>query len=437
MPVSVRLALSAYEGLWRAAAPLLGRHPRLREGLPQRMGRTFPEGPFDLWIQAASAGEAYLAQLLLEALGSAYRILVTVNTRQGMDLIRTAIRERWADDAPAPPLAAYFPFDRPALMRRALTVIKPRLVVLLETEIWPGLLSALRAGRIPALVVNGRMRAKSLRHYRLWPRFWQALAPARILAVSAEDAERYTRLFGPRRVAVMPNMKFDRIRTAADGGADHPLGGLLPPRAPFAVLGSVRREEEEAVEAMLLRLRDHRRDVVIGLFPRHMHRLAAWRSRLEAAGIPYTLRSRATSTVAPGMVILWDVFGELAKAYAAAQAAFVGGSLAPLGGQNFLEALSCGVVATIGPSWETFRWVGEDLFRQGLVRVARDGGQAADLLLATLAAPPPRRVVQKALADYVAACRGGTAAAAAVIEDLLKASPTEGRGPTAADGAIS
>lgn len=418
------MALAVYEGVWRTAAPLVQRHLRLREGLPQRLGRTLPRGPFDLWIQAASAGEAYLACLLIDHLGSdgAFRILVTTNTRQGKDIVETAIDERFAPATPRRPVTAYFPFDRPSLMQRALAVVQPRLVVLLETEIWPGLLSALKAGGIPVLIVNGRLQAKSLRHYRLWPGLWRALAPERILAVSAEDAARYAILFGVRRVAVMPNMKFDRIRTHAESDGPNPVADLVPPPTPLVVLGSVRREEEAAVAGLLRHLRDGRRDLVIALFPRHMHRIVAWQRRLETAGIPYRLRSRTTSAVGPGTVLLWDVFGELAKAYAVAQAAFVGGSLAPLGGQNFLEPLTCGVVPTIGPSWDTFRWVGEDLFRRNLVRVARDGQQAAGILMATLAAPPSRETVQAGLADHVAARRGGTRAAVAVIERFLQES---------------
>ena len=426
LPLSIRLALAVYEGAWRSAAPLLRRNHRLREGLPQRLGRGLPQGPFDLWLQAASAGEAYLARLLIDRLdpAGAYRILITTNTGQGKDIIDAAIAERFPAPAPRSPVSAFFPFDRPSLMHEALAVFQPRLVVLLETEIWPGLLSALKAAEIPAVIVNGRLQAKSLRYYRIWPKFWQNLAPERVLAVSAEDALRYGRLFGARRVSVMPNMKFDRIRTDALNEGSKPVADLLPPKTPLVVLGSVRREEEAAVNRMLHHLRDRRSDIVIALFPRHMHRIAAWRRRLEGAGVPLRLRSQADAAVPPGTVLLWDVFGELAGAYAVAAAAFVGGSLAPLGGQNFLEPLACGVVPTIGPSWKTFQWVGDELFRQKLVNVAEDARQAADFLLATLAAAPPRPAVQEALAGYVAARRGGTAAAAAVIGQFLHGRPS-------------
>ena len=132
--------------------------------------------------------------------------------------------------------------------------------------------------------------------------------------------------------------------------------------------------------------------------------------------------AKGARVVLPRFGIVLDRDGGALATMIPAFRSFVGGSLAPLGGQNFLEPLMCGVMPTIGPSWKTFQWVGDDLFRQQLVHVAEDAHQAADFLLATLAAPPPRPAVQNALADYVTARRGGTAMAAAVIERFLRGS---------------
>jgi len=203
---------------------------------------------------------------------------------------------------------------------------------------------------------------------------------------------------------------------------------LVPPGIPLIVLGSVRREEENAVHQMTAHLLAHNPDLVIGLFPRHMHRIQSWRARFASAGIPCQLRSQTTSSARPGSVLLWDVFGELPQAYAVARAAFVGGSLAPLGGQNFLEPLTCGLIPTIGPSWETFDWVGEDLFTQGLVRVAGDWRGAADALLDLIANPLSRENVLNALETYLRDRRGGTAMSIAVIEAFLN------RGGSAVEG---
>jgi 3-deoxy-D-manno-octulosonic-acid transferase len=418
---SVRAALVLYEWLWRAATPLLSRNQRLMEGFPQRIGAPFPMGPFDIWIQAASAGEAYLAGMLLDHLAAtgAHRILVTTNTRQGKDIIDAAVANHSNQVDGTRCLTAYFPFDRPSLMAAAVDAIQPRVVVLLETEIWPGLLKALKSNGIPCVIVNGRMRSRSLRQYLIWPNLWRSLAPERILAVSLADAERYARLYSPERVSVVPNMKFDRLRADLRNDPANPVAHLIPADGALVVLGSVRREEEEAVGRMIGYLRDHQPNLVIGLFPRHMHRIGPWQDRLASAGIPCQLRSRTTAAVAPGSVILWDVFGELSKAYAAARGTFVGGTLAPLGGQNFLEPLTCGLVPVIGPSWETFDWVGEELFAKGLVRVAADWRGAAEILLETMASPPSRKAVRMALEAYLQDHQGGTAHSATAIEALL------------------
>jgi len=422
---SVKAALTLYEWLWRAATPVLSSNRRLREGWPQRIGERFPKGPFDIWIQAASAGEAYLAAMLLghlEATG-AYRILVTTNTRQGKDIIEAAMARQPIQTAGTRRLSAYFPFDRPSLMAAAVHAIQPRCVVLLETEIWPGLLHTLKCNGIACVIVNARMRSQSLRHYLLWPRLWQSLAPERILAVSSVDAKRYARLYSPERVTAMPNMKFDRIRTDLSAAPSNPVRHLVPDGRPMVVLGSVRREEEDAVGRLVAYLRNRRPDLIIGIFPRHMHRVGPWKGRLASAGIPCRLRSRITDAASPGSVILWDVFGELAQAYAAACGVFVGGTLAPLGGQNFLEPLTCGLVPVIGPSYETFAWVGGDLFAKGLVRVAEDWRRAADILLELLASPPSKNAVKKALGDYLQEHQGGTAIAVAAIKTLLDHKP--------------
>ena len=390
-PRSIRLAFGIYELLWRAMTPILARHHRLREGLSQRLGQPFPEGPYDIWIQAASAGESYLAVLLLDQLGKnhPYRILVTTNTRQGKDIIDNRLKRLSVGAMRAQLSSAYFPFDRPALMKKAVASIKPRLLVLLETEIWPGLLGAMKKAGVPVIIVNGRLQVKSLQHYRLWPQFWQTMAPDRILAVSQQDADRYACLYENTRVSVMPNMKFDRIQTGHGDHGPNPLEKLIPDNKQLVVLGSIRQEEEDAIFQLIKFLLDRKPDIQIGLFPRHMHRLAYWQSKLKTSGVSYQMRSQLTTEPSAADVILWDVFGELAMAYRIAAGAFVGGTLAPVGGQNFLEPLTCGLIPTIGPSWKTFDWVGDDLFAQGLVRVAQDWKTAADSILDLLTTPHP------------------------------------------------
>jgi 3-deoxy-D-manno-octulosonic-acid transferase len=418
---SVRAALKVYEWLWRAVTPLLCRNHRLQEGLPQRLGQPFPTGPFDIWIQAASAGESHLAGQILEQMGmhAPHRILLTTNTRQGKDTLDATAKRMKIQTMPAYWKTAYFPFDQPSRMKKAVESIQPRVMVLLETEIWPGLMDALKTAGIPIIIVNARMQSKSLRQYQLWSTFWHAMAPDRVLAVSPEDADRYGRLYGATHVSVMPNMKFDRIRANMASDQINPVMNLMPPDIPFIVLGSIRKEEEDAVDRMIRYLLDRRPDILIGLFPRHMHRIPTWQNRLNSAGITCHLRSHLASGVNAKSVILWDVFGELTDAYAQAAGVFVGGTLAPLGGQNFLEPLTCGMIPIIGPSWKTFNWVGRELFEKGLVRVATNWRNAADALLETMTVSPSREDVLLALDGYLAKRQGGTAVAVRAIEKLF------------------
>ncbi len=471
--------LAVYGGVWRLARPLLRRNARLAEGYDQRLVPNCWAGSAHIWVQAASGGEAYLAWELLRHLGGdrptaagvkaapatpqpaasstceptpadlftppfappyaqdgRLRVLLTSCTRQGVEVLEKA--SDWAAEH-RPDLCVqvrYFPFDEPHLMRRALDQARPCAVALLETELWPGLLSACAARSIPVAVVNGRMTPRTLAGYLLTPDFWRGLAPARIAAISPDDAQRFGLLFGHERTAVMPNIKFDRAlpETGASGtpGSTNPAnpagatgtpglaGVVLRHAAPLVVLGSVREEEEAALLPVIERVVQERPDADIAVAPRHMHRVPAWIHALEQAGLPWELRSRRTAppsgnASASGTVLVWDVFGELAALYANAAAVFVGGSLARLGGQNFLEPLTHGVVPCVGPSRENFVWVGDNLAEAGLLIEVADGDALAEALLDQLRAPLQRAVVRRRFEQWMAPRRGGGRTAAELV----------------------
>jgi 3-deoxy-D-manno-octulosonic-acid transferase len=349
------------------------------------------------------------------------RLLVSTNTRQGMEILEKAAADLSAQ-APRLSLTLMFcPFDRPSVMDEAVRHIQPRVMVLLESELWPGLLYALKRHNRTVMIVNGRMTDRSLKRYRLMPGFCQALAPDRVLAMSPDDAGRFATLFGSDRVEVMSSMKFDGVRVEdSESESASRIRSLLPDGARFLVFGSVRQEEESLVLDMIRFIIGLLPGLVVGLFPRHMHRLDAWRQLLSKAGIKWTLRSSLTAGPAGAdTVVLWDTFGELNAAYAEAAAVFVGGSLAPLGGQNFLEPLVYGVVPVIGPSWENFLWVGPELFTAGLVRKTPDWQAAAAALVVLLESPPPRETIRDQAASYIRQRQGGTAQARHRILETL------------------
>lgn len=412
-----------YELGWSAAMPFFRLNARLADGYAERR-LDLPLPSADIWIQSASVGEAFLSREIVRMLSGTLsktgrvaektRILLTANTRQGLDILQgeriIETRNRLSEgDAGVEVETAFFPFDRPSIMARAVRQVRPRLMVVLETELWPGLLVALKHAGIPLLLANGRISEKSLAGYRRVPGFWRRFRPDRVMAISLDDARRFRLLFGDDGVTRMQNIKFDRL--ALDGfppdDAD-PLRSLFPD-GRLIVFGSVRREEEADLLRILQRLRQRLPDHRLALFPRHIHRLEAWKALLNRANIPWRLRSEAgEAPVPPSHLLLWDRFGELTFAYALADAAFIGGSLAPLGGQNFLEPMIAGIVPVIGPHWKDFHWVGDEVFRSGLAEMGADWRAVADLLEKRTTTPLPRAEVRQKARSFIEARRGGT-----------------------------
>jgi len=306
-------------------------------------------------------------------------------------------------------------------MEKAVKNINPKVMVLLESEMWPGHLFALKKYGCKTVVINGRMTEKSLKKYLLWQSFWHSIKPDMICAISEDDAGHFGKLFGSGNVKVMPNIKFDRFgnKEASDGIHD-PAGKILEKASPFIVLGSVREEEENLVEKIISDILNRKPETVIGLFPRHLNRTEHWIDALARMNIRWSLKSGIAEPAPKGSVILWDTFGELINAYRYADAAFLGGSLAPLGGQNFLEALSCGVVPVTGPFWDNFSWVGSEIVNEGLLRVADDWQGVSDTLIGIVDNPPAREKVISDAGKYVKSRQGGAAFACCIIKDLLE-----------------
>jgi 3-deoxy-D-manno-octulosonic-acid transferase len=420
-PAAIKTAIWLYDRVWLPLIPFLRRHRRLTNGFEQRLGNSLPR-PADVWIQAASAGEAFLALELARTIQVRDRvsILLSSHTKQGVEILSKHLPD---GDCPAKqpsPEISYFPLDRPRIMSGVVRAVGPSVMVLLETEIWPGHLLALKQSGCRILLLNGRLTPRSLTRYRLWPGLWRKLGPDEVLAVSPDDANRFKNLFPDSAISTMPNMKFDRMVPPDTTESRTPLAGLKTDAAPLIVLGSIRQAEEAQTASMISALLARIPGVVIGLFPRHPERLGAWQMMLGKAGFRWRLRSELKDAVEAGSIILWDRFGELAWAYGSAQAAFVGGSLKPLGGQNFLEPLQSGIVPVIGPHWRNFHWVGPEVVAEGLLKVAANWQQAVDLLAQTVAEKRSRAGVRAAARDYIEARRGGTRRASELVLEYLK-----------------
>lgn len=412
--IIVNLLAGLYRAAWWAAMPLVARSPRMAAGWEQRTLATDHDGPYDVWIQSSSGGESLLANMVVSRLADMagedrpLKILATAGTREGIESLEKGLAHLSDQTGGIDVSLSYFPLDAPRLMERAFDRIKPRLAVVIETELWPGYLISARRKSVPVLVINGRMSEKSFGFYKHFHWFFSTVGPNRVLAISDQDGERFARVVGQDKVSVMNNIKFDRITPRSSSVNTSPVTANLPPNVPFVLLGSIRREEEEMILTTIRELLSARKNIVVGLFPKHIARAAHWIKELENSGITALKRSETGSVVQAGCVIVWDVFGELANAYDPAAAAFVGGSLANLGGQNFLEPLAFGLRPIIGPYWENFAWVGRRIVEAGLVREVENEHELSRALLADLDATTSREETIARVRAFFGPLQGGT-----------------------------
>ncbi|MGH7781689.1 MAG: 3-deoxy-D-manno-octulosonic acid transferase [Candidatus Binataceae bacterium] len=374
-----------YNVLWYPALPfaLATAGARDRQDRRERMGSVAlaPNGAGPrIWIHASSVGEIEairpVAAGLYRELGGS-RIIVTTMTATGRDAARRRI--------PSAAVCALAPLDCPATVRRFLRGVRPNLVLIGETELWPNyFIEARRAGARIA-IVNGRISERSLRRYRRAKSlFGHALASAHlILAQSEEDARRYASLGASRdRITVTGNTKFDVSFAGEEVALRDALVRFASGR-PLLVAGSTARGEEAIVLAAFQILRKRFPALALVLAPRHPARTPEVEETLRAAGISY-LRASVLETGAPpraedASVLLLDTMGELRGMYRRASVAFVGGSLiAGRGGQNVGEPAAVSAPVMFGPFHENQRTMAQALVESGGGVIVRDVAELAE-----------------------------------------------------------
>ena len=336
---------------------------KYREGLSERLGwvpRRLRIADRTIWVHAVSVGEVLAASRLIEELGarSGCTVMISTTTRTAQRLAR----ERFGADR-----VFYFPLDFAFAVRAYLRALRPRMVVLLETEFWPRMLTECRLARVPVAVVNARISDRS------WPRYlrlrflWRRLLKgfALVLAQSEVDADRLKAL-GASNVRVGGNLKYD-IRVAQPAEVTKALLAHLHEGVTVVVCGSTLAGEEE------LLLQALPPDVVTILAPRHPERFDAVAAMLAERRVSFVRRSEWLASPSPlsaGTFFLLDSIGELASVYSLASVAYVGGGMFVPGGHNPLEPAQFGVPAVMGPHYENFRGIVEKLRAANAVAVA-------------------------------------------------------------------
>lgn len=343
------LPLVALRLLWRGFA---------NRGYWERIGERFGYVPpvralRVLWLHAVSVGEVRAAVPLIRALMHHYpehRLLVTTMTPTGSDQVRLLFDDDVAH--------CYLPYDLPHIVARFLDRVRPDLAIIMETELWPNLFHACRARSIPIVVANLRLSDAATRRYLRLPRLTAAtLAQASVLAPQTEaDAERLRKLGAPNEtIHIVGSVKYDVALPASLQETADALRGEWGRERPVWLGASTHEGEEELILAARAELTRRFPNQLLVLVPRHPERFGAVARLAKKIGCQVALRSEGRGPVdATVQVLIGDTMGELQLFYAAADVAFVGGSLVPSGGHNLLEAAAVGTPVVFGSHMHNF-----------------------------------------------------------------------------------
>lgn len=374
--------------------------------LPERFGfsRRPPPGRV-VWVHAVSVGEVRSSARLIESIADRlprHRIVVTTMTPTGADQVAALFGERV--------MHVYLPYDFPDAVGRFLDRIRPELAVIAETEFWPNLFAACHLRGIPINLVNVRVSRAAFQGYSLVPRTVERMfaQASLICAQTPIDAQRLRNLrVDPALIEVTGNLKFDAPVPHGLMEAGRVLRKMWGTARPVLIAASTHPGEEKPVLAAFAKLRQRWPDLLLVLVPRHPERFRTAESIARTHRYRTVRRSSGDGELPPGTdVLIGDTMGELHKLYAAADVAFVGGSLVRHGGQNLLEACSVGVPVVFGPHMFHFEEISALALQCGAARQVRDSTELADAVALLLDQPALGRAAASAGRTLVQENRG-------------------------------
>lgn len=420
------VARFAYTLLWCAALPFLPlrlwwrarREPSYRSHIGERFGRyagaARAVGNDVLWIHAVSVGETRAIAPLIERLerdDPRRTILLTHMTATGRDTGRALFGNRVVQ--------AWLPYDLPFAVNRFLAHFHPRAGLLVETELWPNLAAAAARRRVPLLLVNARMSERSARGYaRIAPLARPLLRSlAGVAAQGEEDAARL-RALGAANVAVTGNLKFDIDVAPAMRERGRRLRERFGAARPVVVLASTRAGEEALLLDALARASLPPSALVV-IVPRHPQRFDDVAAMLAARELRFVRRSDERAVPRDVRLVLGDSMGEMYAYYVAADVAFVGGSLLPLGGQNLIEPLAARVPALVGPHTFNFAHAANAAIAAGAAERVGDADELWAVVARLLADGALRERMCAAADAFIAAHRGAVDRLWAWLEPVL------------------
>ncbi|MCC7035038.1 MAG: 3-deoxy-D-manno-octulosonic acid transferase [Acidobacteria bacterium] len=394
-------------------------------GLGQRMGYlpvSFNmDGDESIWIHAVSVGEVLTARPLIADLRKRYPLLkmfLSTTTMAGQQLARRSV--------PNVDEVFYFPFDLGIVVRRTLDLVRPRMFLMMETEIWPVVLRECRRRGVRTAVVNGRLSTRSFPRYRMIRLFMRRVLQDvdRFCVQSDESARRFIELGAdPTRVVVTGSLKFDSLEPPGQVRArDRVLRYFrVPASRPILVAGSTMKGEETAVLRAFRRVRATSPSALLILAPRHPERFSEVEALCRGEGWKTVRRTELAIDADPRAdIVVLDTIGELATLYQLGTVVFVGGSLVPTGGHNVLEPAVFGKPIVFGPHMENFREIADTFLASGAAVRLDDEGQLEEAFVGLLGDPVRRARLGAAARALVEANRGAKDKTMTVLEALVQ-----------------
>ncbi|HEX9392934.1 MAG TPA: lipid IV(A) 3-deoxy-D-manno-octulosonic acid transferase [Usitatibacteraceae bacterium] len=399
------------------------REPGYRAQIGERFGR-FPQTLTSgaIWLHAVSVGEMRAAVPLVRVLRSKFPaapLLLTCMTPTG----RAMANMLFGGDAAI--TIAYLPYDLPWLTRRLLRRFDPQILLIMETEIWFNLVHTCSVRRLPVLLVNARLSERSRTGYARFAPIRslvrEALGAMTVVAAqSVDDASRFNSL-GARKVVVTGNLKFDMPLDQALADQGSAWRAVLAGKRRVLLLAATREGEENLLLHAYRRQFDEaaRNEVLLVIVPRHPQRFDEVFRLAASAG--FAVARRSAATISPDKCDVWlgDSMGEMAAYYAMCDLAIIGGSFAPLGGQNLIEAAALGRPTIIGPHVFNFSDAVALAGHAGALQQVADADEAMRTARVLLADDSKRKAMSAAALAFTAAHRGATEKTAGLITAVM------------------
>jgi 3-deoxy-D-manno-octulosonic-acid transferase len=388
-----------------------------RRRVGERLGLGSAAPATQIWIHAVSVGEVQAAEPLIRRLiehDPPLSVMVTTTTPTGAE----RLRERFSDSV----AHRYTPYDLPGILDRFLSRTTPMLLIVMETEIWPNTLAACAKRGIPVILANARLSERSAQGYRRFARLTRgALQGFDLIAAQSEpDAGRFVALGAdPERVQVTGSIKFDLRQPASLVDRAEAMRRFWGCQRPVWVAASTHEGEDEPLLTAHRRIRATLSDALLVLVPRHPERFDRVAELVTREGLTLARRSRQEPCTPSTAVFLGDTMGELPVFLAAADAAFIGGSLVQTGGHNLLEAAAAGVPVAIGPHHFNFAAITELLCAEGGAVEIADADALARLMTSWLSDATERARIGENGRRVVEANRGALDRLMTAIEGRL------------------